>query len=121
MFTIYLKDEDLLKPNHFPVVALLNEACNTDIIEFVENLTKGVGSGFNYSNCSFWNDLDEYEQKNKPKFDGLWVSNEAGEEVVVSFQELQYYLETLYQHLFAAHFANLPQLRRTLNDFEAKY
>ena len=82
MYNIYLKEEDLLNAEQFPVAALINEAANSDIIEFVTNLVDGVGSGYNYSNCSFWNDFDEFEQANMKKFDGLWVGNEGGEEII---------------------------------------
>ena len=40
MYNIYLKEEDLLKADQFPVIALLNEAANSNIIEFAENLEK---------------------------------------------------------------------------------
>lgn len=48
MYNIYLKEEDLLNAAQFPVAALLNEAANSDIIEFVTNLVEGVGSGYPY-------------------------------------------------------------------------
>ena len=56
MYTIYITDADLLTAEQFPVATLINEAANSNIIEFTENLAKGVGSGYNYSNCLFWND-----------------------------------------------------------------
>ena len=90
MYNIYLKEEDLLNAEQFPVIALINEAANSDILGFVENLNSGIGSGYDYSNCSFWNDLDEYDQAHTPKFDGLWISNEGGEEVIISYKKLLY-------------------------------
>lgn len=121
MYTIYITDADLLKAEQFPVAALINEAANADIIEFVENLANGVGSGFNYSNCSFWDDLDEYDQANTPKFDGLWVSNEGGEEVIVSFDDVFYYLETLYSRLANEKYGKLSELRQLLDAFRTNY
>ena len=103
------------------MAALINEAANSDIIEFVENLANGVGSGFNYSNCSFWDDLDEYDQANTPKFDGLWVSNEGGEEVIVSFDDVFYYLETLYSRLANEKYGKLSELRQLLDSFRTNY
>ena len=120
MYTVYLKDEDLLKPEHFPVAALLNEASNSNIVEFVENISNRVGIGYNYSTCTFWNDLDEYEQANTPKFDGLWITNEAGEEVNISLHDLEYYLEILYARLSSVQFSGLPKLRQILDQFEAQ-
>ena len=118
MYTIYITDADLLKAEQFPVAALINEAANADIIE---NLANGVGSGFNYSNCSFWDDLDEYDQANTPKFDGLWVSNEGGEEVIVSFDDVFYYLETLYSRLANEKYGKLSELRQLLDAFRTNY
>lgn len=121
MFDVYLKDDDLLNAEQFPVIALINEAANSDIIEFVNNLVKGVGSGYNYSSCSFWNDLDEYEQANKQEFDGLWVGNEAGEEVIASFKDLLYYLEALYFRLAVEKYDRISDLRKLIDSFKEKY
>lgn len=121
MYTIYITDTDLLKAEQFPVAALINEAANSNIIEFVENLAKGIGSGYNYSNCSFWNDLDEYDQTNTPKFDGLWVSNEDGDNLVVSYNDISYYLETLYSRLANDEYSRLHELRQLLDAFIMAY
>ena len=103
------------------MAALVNEAANSDIIEFAENLSNGIGSGYNYSNCSFWDDLDEYDQANTPKFDGLCVSNEGGEEVIVSFNDVSYYLETLYSRLADEKYGKLSELRQYLDAFRISY
>ena len=103
------------------MATLINEASNSDIIEFVENLVQGVGSGYNYTSCSFWNDLDEYEQTNVPHFDGVWVGNEAGEEVIISYRDLLYYLETLYSRLGINNFNRLNELRALLDTFKANF
>ena len=121
MYNIYLKDEDLLNTDQFPVVALINEAANSDIIDFVANLANGIGSGYNCSNCSFWNDLDEYEQADIQEFDGLLVSNEGGEEVLVPYKDLLYYLETLCSRLAVEKFDKINDLRALINSFKEKY
>lgn len=121
MYNIYLKEEDLLRADQFPVIALLNEAANSNIIEFAENLAKGIGSGYNYSNCSFWEDLDEYDQANTLKFDGLLVTNEAGEEIIISYKDLLYYLETLYSRLDNGDFSRLNELRAILDTIKTTF
>ena len=121
MYNIYLKEKDLLDAEQFPVAALLNEAANSDIIEFVTNLVDGVGSGYNYSNCSFWNDFDEYEQANMQMFDGLWVGNEGGEEIIISYKDLLYYLETLFSRLVDENFNRIDDLRELIKAFKEKY
>ncbi len=121
MYIIYLKEEDLLTKEHFPVAALINEATNSDIIEFVKNLVNGVGTGYNYSNCSFWNDLDEYEQSNTQQFGGLWVSNEAGEEVIISYGDLLHYLETICARLAEEKYDRITVLQELLDSFKKTY
>ena len=118
MYKIFLKEEDLLKAEHFPVIALLNEASNPNVIEFVENLCEGIGTGYDFSSCSFWNDFDEYDQVNMEKFDGLLITNEAGDEIIISKQELKHYLEILYNRLSDEHFNNIHELRKLLDKFE---
>lgn len=121
MYNIYLKDEDLLKAEQFPVIALINEAANSDFIEFIDNLITGIGSAYNYSSCSFWNDLDEYEQSITQKFDGLWVGNEAGEEVIISYKDLLYYLELLSSRIASEPYDKINNLPDLIYAFKDKY
>ena len=121
MYNIYLKEQDLLKADQFPVIALLNEAANSNIIKFAENLAKGIGSGYNYSSCSFWEDLDEYDQTNTPKFDGLLVTNEAREEIIISYKDLLYYLEMLYSRLDNGDLSRLNELRAILDTIKTTF
>ena len=95
MFTTILKEEDALKENHFPIIALLNEAYNTDIIGFIKELTQGVGSGYNYATCSFWEELDDYDKERIAYYNGVMIETEAGEELYLSLRELFIYLVLL--------------------------
>ena len=95
MFTTILKEEDALKENHFPVIALLNEAYNTDIIGFIQELIQGIGSGYNYTTCSFWEELDDYDKERIAYYDGVMIETEDGEELYLSMSELFVYLALL--------------------------
>ena len=95
MFTTILKEEDALKENHFPVIALLNEAYNTDIIGFIQELIQGIGSGYNYTTCSFWEELDDYDKEHIAYYDGVMIETEDGEELYLSMSELFVYLSLL--------------------------
>ena len=95
MFTTILKEEDALKENHFPIIALLNEAYNTDIIGFIKELIQGVGSGYNYTTCSFWEELDDYDKERIAYYNGVMIETEAGEELYLSLRELFVYLVLL--------------------------
>lgn len=99
MYNIYLKDEDLKVGNSYGVLALLNEAANENLVEFLKNLVEGVGSGYNYTTCYFWDELDEYDKEHTPKFDGLGIETENGDVIVVSSVELVYYMEKLIERI----------------------
>lgn len=121
MYVIYLKDEDLLTAEHFPAAALINEAANSDIVEFVLNLVQGIGSGYDYSNCVLWNDLDEYDQTQVQKFDGIWVTNEGGDSVIMSYKEFLYYLEKVFSRITNLDNEGLSKLQQLLSSFKEKY
>ena len=95
MFTTILKEEDALKENHFPIIALLNEAYNTDIIGFIQELIQGIGSGYNYATCSFWEELDDYDKERIEHYDGVMIDTEDGEKLYLSMSELFVYLALL--------------------------
>ncbi|MCF0133139.1 MAG: hypothetical protein HUJ72_04670 [Blautia sp.] len=99
MYKIILTEEDMLNEKHFPVIALVNEACNSDILTFIQNLINRIGSGYNYTTCTFWDELDDYEKTVVPKYDGLFVETENGEETEISFTDLQHYLELAIERL----------------------
>lgn len=99
MYKIYLTDEDLKVGSNYLVIALINEAANEDIICFLKNLLEGVGSGYNYTNCYFWNELDDFDKNQTPFFDGLAIENENGEEYIASLKEVTSYLEILQSRM----------------------
>ena len=121
MYRIYLKEEDMLSDEHFPVAPLLNEAYNSNIIRFLKCLVQGFGGGYNYSSYAFWDDLDEYDQAHTPKFEGLWIGNESEQEIILSYKDLLYYLELLYDRLNADNFSKLSEVRELIDAFKAKY
>lgn len=122
MMNFILEEEnDALKPEHWIVCHLLNNALKYNIISAVENLNKGIGSGYDYVGCYFWNNLDEYDKSHIAKFDGLLVYymefDEEDVELIISLEEFDYYLELLYTRLVNMQFDNLPRLRQLLDEF----
>ncbi len=93
MYKIYLKEEDLLKDTDFPIIAHLNEASNSDFILFLQNLNNGTGSGYEYTCSNFWDDLDEYDKSQIEKFEGLEIETQADEEIILSYDDLLYYIK----------------------------
>ena len=121
MYIIYLKEEDMLKSEHYPVAPLLNEAYYFGIIEFLQALVEGFGSGYDFSSCTFWDEMDEYDQTHVPKYEGLWIVLENDEEVILSYKDFLYYLELLYDRLKADNFSKLSEVRELIDEFKAKY
>lgn len=120
MYTFFIDENDLLNHTHLPVADLLNDACNTDIIGFVTNLNNRVGSSYNYASGTFWTDMDIFAQSQIPKFDGLLIDTEGGDEIIISLRELAHYLEIIYTRLETAQFRDLSKLRYLLDEFEKK-
>ena len=120
MYNILLQETDLIKKDHFPAIALINEAFNADPIEFLNNLVDGIGSGYNYSSCSFWNELDDYEKLNTPKFDGIMVNTEDNEELLISISDFIYYLEIACDRLASIDFNKIQLLKKLIETLKSK-
>ena len=99
MHIIYLKDEDMIKEADFPIIALLNEAANDDILMFIENMNNNVGSGYDYASSYFWDELDEYDKEHISKYDGVLIETEDGESLNATYQEMYAYLKMLVDRL----------------------
>ena len=99
MYMILLKEEDMMKENHFPIIAHINEAYNNNLIEFIECMLKGVGVGYNYTCSSFWAELDDYDKENIEEYDGVMIETEDDQKVILSMSELLYYLELTQNRL----------------------
>ena len=99
MYKIYLKEEDQLKDSDFPIIAHLNEAANSDFILFLQNLNNGTGSGYEYTCSNFWDDLDEYDKSQIEKFEGLEIGTQADEEIILSFDDLLYYIKLIRKRI----------------------
>lgn len=82
-----LKSKDLLAPNHFPVISFFNAISNSDFIKVIEQMSVGIGTGINDADCSFPDDVEEYEKT----FDGVRFSL-IDEEVILSYEMFYYYL-----------------------------
>lgn len=118
MYKILLKETDMIEENHFPAIALINEAFNTNPVEFVSNLAKCVGSGYNYASCSFWEELDDYDKLNTDKFDGIMINTEDGEETVMSIDVFIYYLNVAYERLESGTFQDQQAIKTAIDSLK---
>ena len=120
IYIIYLKEEDQLKDTDFPIIAHLNEAANSDFIQFLQNLNNGTGSGYEYTCSNFWDDLDEYDQSQREKFDGVEVGTQADEEIVLSYDELLYYIRLIRKRIITSK-QNEAVMDKLIRSFSRKY
>lgn len=121
MYIILLKEEDMIKENHFPIIAHINEAYNNNLIEFIECVLKGVGVGYNYTCSSFWGELDDYDKENTKEYDGLMIETEDDEEIILSMSELLYYLELTQNRLSDIDQAFTKNLKVYIDKFKTTY
>lgn len=121
MYIILLKEEDMIKENHFPIIAHINEAYNNDLLEFIECMIKGIGVGYDYTCSSFWNELDDYDKENTEKYDGLMIETEDDEKVILSMSELLYYLELAQKQLSSIDQAIAKNIERSIDKFKENY
>ena len=121
MYTILLKEEDMIKENHFPIIAHINEAYNNDLLEFIEYMIKGIGVGYDYTCSSFWDELDDYDKENTEKYDGLMIETEDDEKVILSMAELLYYLELTQERLSDIDQAVTKNLKVYIDKFKTTY
>jgi hypothetical protein len=115
MYNILLKETDMIAESHFPVIALINEAFNSDPVEFVNNLIHSIGSGYNYASCSFWAELDDYDKASTDKFDGIMVNTEDGGEIVVSISDFVHYIEIACERLASCDYQDLKTLKNSVD------
>lgn len=71
MDELIIKDEDLLKPEHWPVeVALgLYGDKKPGFLNILSAVSEGTGYEFNDAGITFWSDLDDFEKENENPFD----------------------------------------------------
>lgn len=121
MYKIYLKESDMINETHFPVIALINEAYNFDIIQFIQNLSNKIGSCYEYTHCAFWDELDEYEQSKIAHYEGVKVTTEDNEEIIISLIDMIHYLEILLMRMKADGFKGADKINILINSLREKY
>lgn len=87
-----IKDIELLTQNHFPVKVLFDMVSDVRFVKVIEGISQGIGFGENYGACVFWNDLDDYDKENNEEYDGVEFGLNNGEEIIICYQDLFYYL-----------------------------
>lgn len=121
MFQFILNEEDKLKENHFPIIAHINEAYNSNLIGFMQCINNGIGTGYDYTCSSFWNELDDYDKENIAHYDGIMIETEDGEELCLSMKEMLDYLMLLQSKLAAANSELAGKMTVLLDEYKTVY
>lgn len=79
-----------------------------------------INSGFgeNYGACNFWNDVDEYDKENTPFYEGAEFGLHNGEDVIIGYKELLYYLEIVCAGYCEDHPEDSKIIREYINNFK---
>jgi len=93
MHKFVITEEQLLNENHYPVIMVFNSASEEDFPYVMECLSNAVCYENNGGGFIFWDDLDEYEQHNTKKFEGICFEPSWGESIIISYADVLYYIE----------------------------
>ena len=86
---------ELLDDSHMPVLMVMNMVKEKRFLEVLKALSKGNGFGEEYGACTLPEDLDDFDKANGEDLDGAEFALYSGEEVVIDFKTLYYYLKIL--------------------------
>ena len=118
-----LNDSDLLDiEKHFPVQVVFNDLYIEDFLDTVENyLSEGQGFGVNYGDCSFPDDLDEYDIETRGTFEGVEFGLHSGTEVLLDYKTFYYYLEKVCNRYCEDFPENKQAMEKALEKFRLRF
>lgn len=90
-----IEENELLDANHYPVKVLFDMVTDNRFKEVILGLSNKRGFGENYGACNFWNNLDEYDKINTEKYEGIEFGLNNGDEIIITYEELFYYLKII--------------------------
>lgn len=115
-----LHEEDMLKDSHFPAIAFFGVISNRNwfipIID--EQLSNGIGCGFNFAVCLFPDDVTVESEKFG---DGVEFSLDDGESVVLSYEEFYYYLKKACMNYLKKYPEEKDVINRILEKVRKRY
>ena len=110
---------ELLDDSHMPVLMVMNMVKEKRFLEVLKALSKGNGFGEEYGACTLPEDLDDFDKANGEDLDGAEFALYSGEEVVIDFKTLYYYLKILCDVKY--HMEQADIVNGLLDDFSDKY
>ena len=116
-----IENSELLDKCHLPVMIVFNMVSDSRFIKVLEGLSNGMGFGENYGACVFWNDLDDYDKANTPHYEGSEFGINSGEEVIISYQDLFYYLTIICKKYCLEFPEQTKEINEILNNYKLRY
>lgn len=116
-----IEDEELLNKKHFPIKALFDMLSDIRFVQVMEGISKGIGFGENYGACVFWNDLDDYDKENNEEYDGAEFGLHNGEEIIIGYQDLLYYLIIVCNKYCTQFPERTEEINKILDNYKKKY
>lgn len=81
----------MLKNTHLPVIVFFSVISDKSrFIRIIDQLSNGIGYGFEFAICTFPDDVEEESERFG---DGVEFSLHSGESVVISYEEFYYYFK----------------------------
>ena len=112
---------ELLDDSHMPVLMVMNMVKEKRFLEVLKALSKGNGFGEEYGACTLPEDLDDFDKANGEDLGGAEFALYSGEEVVIDFKTLYYYLKILCDKYVKDHMEQADIVNGLLDDFSDKY
>ncbi len=116
-----LNEEVLLDKNHLPVLMILNAINEGRFLGVLEAISKGIGFGVESGACTFPDDLDEFDKANEVELSGIEFGLYSGEEVVIDYQTLYYYLKNLCDKYIEKKLLHTDIVKGFLADYTNKF
>lgn len=116
-----IEDEELINKNHFPIKALFDMVSDIRFVQVIDGISKGIGFGENYGACVFWNDLDDYDKENNEQYDGAEFGLNNGEEIIIGYQDLFYYLIIVCNKYCKQFPERTEEINKILDNYKKKY
>ena len=121
MNTFFITEKDWLSPSHFPVQVTFNEGCHWNFIEFLQLLSSDIGWGGNEGDCTFWNDLDDYDRSHTTPYEGAEFSALDDPDVILSYAEIYYYMKIACRRYVETHPDQKENIERILQTYARRH
>lgn len=116
-----IEENELIDQKHYPVKVLFDMVSDDRLKKVILGICNNIGFGENYGACIFWDDLDDYDKTNIKYYEGAEFGLNNGEEVIISYKELFYYLKIVCKKYCKNHPSDKKEIEQWLKNYQYKY